>query len=69
MDVQEPLEQFESDPQEPADEESQVPTVDSTRQEETAQETEAVQSVEAEAEVDLSVLNPNLKSYQLLDWK
>ena len=54
MDVQEPLEQFESDPQEPADE-SQVPTVDSTRQEETAQETESIQSVEAEAMVDLSV--------------
>jgi transcriptional antiterminator NusG len=53
MDVQEPLEQFESEPQEPV-EESQVPTVDSARQEETAQETEPVQSVEEEAGMDLS---------------
>jgi transcriptional antiterminator NusG len=57
MDVQEPLEQFEAEPQEPVTpqiaEESQTPAVDSARQEETAQETEAVQSVEEEAEIEL----------------
>ena len=56
MDVQEPLEQFESEPQEPVTSqsgESQAPSVDSARQEETAQETEAVPSVEEEAVTDL----------------
>ena len=57
MDVQEPLEQFESEPQEPViseSEESQAPSVDSARQEETAQETETAQPVEEEAAMDLS---------------
>src|SRR5271157_3643990 len=57
MDVQEPLEQFESEPQEPVTpraEESQAPSIDSARQEETAQETETAQSVEEEAAMDLA---------------
>jgi len=55
MDVQEPLEQFESEPQEPVTpqaEESQALSVDSARQEETAQETETAQPVEEEAVMD-----------------
>ncbi len=57
MDVKEPLEQFESEPQEPLTpqaEESRAPSVDLARQEETAQETESVQSVEEEVETDSS---------------
>jgi transcriptional antiterminator NusG len=56
--VQEPLEQFESEPQEPVTsqsvEESQAPAVDSARPEETAREPEAAQSVEEETQMDLS---------------
>ena len=59
MDAQEPLEQFESEPQEPVTsqsvEEPQVSPVDSTRQEETAPETESPQLVEEEAAMDLSI--------------
>ena len=53
MDVQDPLEQFESEPQESVTsqpfEESQAPVLDSGQQEETAQETEADQPAEEEA--------------------
>ena len=64
MDVQEPLEQFESEPQEPVTpqvEESQAPSVDSARQEETAQETEVVQSVEEEVAMDLSTIKSEIE--------
>ena len=57
MDVQEPLEQFEAEPQEPvtsqANEESQTPMVDSARQEATAQKTESIQPVEEEAAMEI----------------
>jgi transcriptional antiterminator NusG len=58
MDVQEPLEQFESEPREPMTsqpiEESQTPTVDSARQEDAAPGTESVLSAEKEeAAIDL----------------
>ena len=57
MDVQEPLEQFGTEPQEPmtsqANEESQIPMVDSARQEATAQKTEAIQPVEEEAAMEI----------------
>ena len=58
MDVQDPLEQFDSEPQESVTsqpfEESQAPVLDSARQAETAQETETDQSVEEEAVMDSS---------------
>jgi len=65
MDVQEPLEQFESEPQEPvtSSEESQTPSVDSTRQEETAQEMEPISPLEnEEAVVESQEIEPEAVS-------
>ena len=60
MDVQDPLEQFESEPQESVTsqpiEESQVPALDLMQQAETAPETEADQSAGEEAVMDSSEL-------------
>ncbi len=69
MDVQEPLEQFESEPQEPVtpQAESQAPSVDSARQEETAQETEVAQPVEEEAAMDLSTTESEVASTPRLE--
>ena len=62
MDVQEPLEQSESEPQESMTpqsiEASQAPMADSARQEETAQETESSQLVEEETLADIPAAEP-----------